>query len=119
MQIFRRERFLPIATVQVQDAQSFSRSPQQDAKDRGHRSFMNALGGGQLRIVAHAATEDRLPLGEGAVGNALAEGMAALGLAPTSGQGPQTQLAAGTVRQNDGAALCVQGTNGVVQDRMQ
>src|SRR6266849_7837731 len=119
VKVFRREGFLPVAPVQVQDAQTLSRRAQEDTKNRCHGAFMDALSSGQLRIVSNATTKDRLALGKGAIGHALTEGMASLGLTASGGQGPQAQLATGTVGQDDGASLRVQGADSVVQNGMQ
>src|SRR2546426_483720 len=76
VQIIRGERLLPGTAIQMQDAESLPRSPQQHAQHGGHRSLGDALGQRQLGVFLDAMTEDRFALREAALSEALVEAKA-------------------------------------------
>ena len=113
------ERLFHRAAVEMQNAEPFARRAQEDAQDGRHGSLGDAAGAEQLRVLIDAGAQDRLPLGEAAMGQALAEGGAAGDLFVAGVEGAQAQGSVRAVGQHDGAALGLQRGDGVAQDRVQ
>ena len=129
VQVLHRERLLPGAAVEVEDAERLAWRAQQDAEDRGHRPLGDAPGVRQFGVFIDAVAEDRLAATEAAISQALAELEASAGLGSACGGGTRLGAARGDrldfefvvdgIVQDDGAALGVEDRDTVVEDRLE
>src|SRR5947208_873068 len=105
MQVIFRKWLLPEIAVQVQDADSLARGPQQYAKNGRHGAVGNALGQLQFRIFLNTAAQDRFAALETSLCQLLAEMKSTRRVA---GQCPQLQHAVVAIREDNRAALGIE-----------